>query len=98
MADFDISGTRTTVTTITVVEKFDDCCTLEIGKTKGREYTEAPASQDGDPSAWYDYVQEAVLAGAPHKIGTEYGGTKEVISTEKEVEYHWDNDLEIYSR
>ncbi len=36
MADFDISGTITTVTTITVVEKFDEC-NLVIGKTKGRE-------------------------------------------------------------
>tara|TARA_R100000808_G_C2136415_1_gene144705 strand:- start:535 stop:831 length:297 start_codon:yes stop_codon:yes gene_type:complete len=98
MADFDISGTRTTVTTITVVEKFDDCCTLEIGKKKVREYTDAPASEDGDTSVWYDYAEEAVLNGAPHKIDTECGGTKEVISTEKTVEYHWDNDLEVHSR
>ena len=96
MADFDISGTRTTVTTITVVEKFDEC-NLVIGKTKVREYTEAPASQDGDPSAWYEYAQEAVLNGAPHKIEAEYG-TKEVISTEKKVMYHWDNDLEVIDR
>ena len=97
MADFDISGTRTTVTTITVVEKFD-VCTLEIGKTKVREYTEAPASEDGDTSVRYDYAGEAVLNGAPHKIDTECGGTKEVISTEKEVMYHWNNDLEVHSR
>jgi hypothetical protein len=96
MADFDISGTRITVTTITVVEKFDECI-LEIGKAKVREYTEAPASQDGDPSAWYEYAEEAVLNGAPHKIDTECVGTKEVISTEKKVMYHWDNDLEIHS-
>ncbi len=96
MADFDISGTRTTVTTITVVEKFDEC-NLVIGKTKVREYTEAPASQDGDPSAWYEYAEEAVLNGAPHKIEAEYG-TKEVISTEKKVMYHWDNDLEVIDR
>ncbi len=94
MADFHISGTRTTVTTITVVEKFDGCF-LEIGKTKVREYTEAPASEDGDTSAWYDYAEEAVLAGAPHKIETKYG-TKEVISTGKKVMYHWDNDLEVH--
>ena len=94
MADFEMSGTRTTVTTITVVEKFDGCF-LEIGKTKVREYTEAPASEDGDTSAWYDYAGEAVLAGAPHKIDTKYG-TKEVISTEKKVMYHWDNDLEVH--
>lgn len=97
MADFDISGTRTTVTTITVVEKFDECI-LEIGKTNVRQYTEAPASQDGDPSAWYEYAEEAVLNGAPHKIDTECGGTKEVISTEKKVMYHWDNDLEVIDR
>ena len=96
MADFDISGTRITVTTITVVEKFDEC-NLVIGKTKVREYTEAPASQDGDPSAWYEYAEEAVLNGAPHKIEAEYG-TKEVISTEKKVMYHWDNDLEVIDR
>ena len=96
MADFDISGTRTTVTTITVVEKFDEC-NLVIGKTKVREYTEAPASQDGDPSAWYEYAEEAVLNGAPHKIEAEYG-TKEVIMTSTKVEYHWDNDLEVIDR
>ncbi len=95
--DFDLTGTRTTVTTITVVEKFDEC-TLEIGKTKVREYTDAPASEDGDTSVWYDYAGEAVLAGAPHKIDTAFGGTKEVISTEKKVIYHWNNDLEVHSR
>lgn len=97
MADFDISGTRITVTTITVVEKFDEC-TLEIGKAKVREYTDAPASEDGDPSVWYDYAGEALLNGAPHKLEIEFGGTKEVISTKKEVIYHWNNDLEVHSR
>ena len=94
--DFDLTGTRTTVTTITVVEKFD-ACTLEIGKAKVREYTDAPASEDGDPSVWYDYAGEALLNGASHKLDIE-DGTKEVISTKKEVIYHWNNDLEVHSR
>jgi len=94
--DFDITGTRTTVTTITVVEKFEDC-TLEIGKAQVRKYTDAPASQDGDPSVWYDYAEEAVLNGAPHKIDVE-DGTKEVISTTKEVAYEWEWDVDVTSR
>ena len=96
MAGFYISGTRTTTKTITVVEKFEECV-LEIGKTKVREYTEAPASEDGDPSVWYDYAEEAVLNGAPHKIDTECGGTTEIITTTTKVEYDWEDDLEVQS-
>ncbi len=67
--NFDISGTRTTVTTTTVVEKFEDC-TVELGKAKIREYTQCPcpSSEDGDPSVWYDYAEEAMKLGVPHKI------------------------------
>ena len=93
--EFDISGTRTTVTTITVVEEFDECI-VEIGKTKVREYTDAPASQDGDTSAWYEYAEEAVLNGAPHKIDKEYG-TVRVVETTTKVTYEWDN-LEVLTR
>ncbi len=95
MAGFYISGTRTTTKTITVVEKFEECV-LEIGKSKVREYTDAPASQDGDPSVWYDYAEEAVSNGAPHKIDTDEG-TTEIIMTTTKVEYDWDNDLEVQS-
>jgi len=93
--DFDISGTRTTVTTTTVVEKFEDC-TVELGKAKVREYTECPSSEDGDPSVWYGYAEEAMELGVPHKIDKEYG-TVRVVETTTKVTYEWDN-LEVLTR
>lgn len=89
--DFTVSGTRTTITTFTVVEKIEDG-EVTLGKQTVREVTGCPSSEDGDPSAWYDYAAEALEQGARHKL---QGGTTTVISDTTDVVVRWSRDLEV---
>ena len=85
--EFRISGTRVTTTVTTVVEKIEEG-RLEMGKSKVLKITGCPSSEDGDPSVWYDYVEEALLMGAKHKLDMEFGKTT-VLSAETETTTDW---------
>ena len=82
---FSIEGTRTRVITITVTEEIDGY--VDITKDEVRRITECPAVIDGDSTGWYGEVEEALNAGAKHKI------TGNVIELEREevTQTYWDN-------
>ena len=85
--EFRISGTRVTTTVTTVVEKIEEGC-LEMGKSKVLKITGCPSSEDGDPSVWYEYVEEALLMGAKHRLDDCTGKTT-VLSEETETTTDW---------
>ena len=89
--DFTVSGTRTTITIVKVVEKIEDG-EVTLGKQTVREATGCPSSEDGDSSVWYDYAAEALDQGAQHKL---QGGTTTVISDTTEIRTSWDSDLDV---
>ena len=50
--------------------------------------TGCPSSEDGDPSVWYEYVEEALLMGAKHRLDDCTGKTT-VLSEETETTTDW---------
>jgi hypothetical protein len=63
---FYISGTRTTTVTVDVTEEING--EIEITKSNVIKYTGCAAVEDGDSTAWYSHVSEALELGAPHKV------------------------------
>lgn len=72
---FTIEGTQTKNTLVT--EEIE--AVIEITKKEVQRITDCPSVEDGDSSAWYDYVQEALEGGAVYKIIE-----KKVIDTKTE--------------
>ena len=62
---FYVEGERTTVTTVTIVEKIAG--EIDITKKEVLRTTDCPAVLDGDSTAWYEYISEALSQGAQHK-------------------------------
>tara|TARA_R110000803_G_scaffold208773_2_gene277704 strand:- start:258 stop:551 length:294 start_codon:yes stop_codon:yes gene_type:complete len=65
--EFTIEGKRTTTIVTTCV--FTELVTGEIDITKKEvmRATECLAKEDGDTTAWYNYVPEAIASGAAYK-------------------------------
>ncbi len=84
---FSIHATRTRTTAITekiVVE-------INITKAEVMRVTDCPAKEDGDSTAWYGYVEEALLDGAV------YQEISEEVEEELDVEEssRWDSLEEV---
>tara|TARA_R110000737_G_scaffold313257_1_gene322759 strand:- start:626 stop:916 length:291 start_codon:yes stop_codon:yes gene_type:complete len=62
---FNIEGTRTRTITTTIVEKVEG--EIDITKKNVMEATECLAKEDGDSTAWYGYVDEAIYNDSPLK-------------------------------
>lgn len=58
---FQIEGTRIVVTTVTVIESISG--EIDITKKTVMEETGCEAIEDGDSTAWYGYVEEALHSG-----------------------------------
>ena len=59
---FFIEGNRTRIVTTEIAETFTGC--IDITKKEVMAITGCPAVEDGDSTAWYNYVEEAILQGA----------------------------------
>ena len=59
---FFIEGNRTRIVTTEITETFTGC--IDITKKEVMAITGCPAVEDGDSTAWYGYVEEAILQGA----------------------------------
>jgi len=91
--EFSIEGKRTTTVVSTTV--FTELVTGEIDITKKEvmRVTECLAKEDGDTTAWYNYVGEAIANGAIYK---EIEIETEVLNqdySETEDEYWQEQDL-----
>tara|TARA_R110000782_G_scaffold256422_1_gene345432 strand:+ start:300 stop:575 length:276 start_codon:yes stop_codon:yes gene_type:complete len=62
---FEIEGKRTRVITTTIEEYVTG--EIDITKKNVMIATDCSAKEDGDTTAWYGYVSEALYNGAPHK-------------------------------
>jgi len=61
---FQIEGKRTQTTVLTEYVS----CEIQITKAEVQRVTDCPNAIDGDSTAWYDYVSEAIEMGADYKI------------------------------
>jgi hypothetical protein len=77
---FFIEGNRTRIVTTEITESFSGC--VDITKKEVMAITGCPAVEDGDPTAWYGYVEEAILQGAKVKEDLE----KDVVMENKTEE------------
>lgn len=64
---FQIEGKRTVVTTVTVVESISG--EIDITKKTVMAETGCEAKEDGDSTAWYSYVDDALNNGGNYKDG-----------------------------
>jgi len=64
--NFNVDGKRFTRIVIEIEEEISG--DLEISKKEVMKFTGCKAVEDGDPSAWYGYVEDALREGAPHKV------------------------------
>tara|TARA_R100001463_G_scaffold129975_1_gene189086 strand:- start:5354 stop:5641 length:288 start_codon:yes stop_codon:yes gene_type:complete len=83
---FQIEGVRTTtvVTTMVTTEKLSG--EIDITKKEVMRVTECLAKEDGDSTAWYDYVAEAIEDGADYSdVDLEI----KVIDTDFKEEEDW---------
>ena len=62
---FQVTGKRTRVVTIVIEEEIDG--EIDITKAEVMRVTDCKAKEDGDSTAWYDSVGEALMDGAQHK-------------------------------
>lgn len=82
---FQIEGIRTTTVVTTMVTKEEISGEIDITKKEVMRVTECLAKEDGDSTAWYNYVAEAIEDGAIHSdVGTKI----RVINTDFDEE--WD--------
>ena len=94
--EFRISGTRKRVIKIVIEEQIEG--DFNLTKKEVMDKTGCRAVEDGDPTAWYGYAEEAVRYGAnqtdPNKDSflKNKGTTK--ISEVKKQEVFW-SDLEV---
>ncbi|BCV02125.1 MAG: hypothetical protein CM15mV50_080 [uncultured marine virus] len=61
---FQIEGVRTKTIVTTMVQKERISGEIDITKKEVMRVTECLAKEDGDPTAWYSYVAQAVEDGA----------------------------------
>lgn len=61
---FQIQGARTQTTVVTEYVS----CEIQITKAEVQRVTDCPAAIDGDSTAWYDFVNEALELGADYKV------------------------------
>lgn len=61
---FQIEGSRTKVMIVNEPISGE----IEITKAEVMRITDCPSVEDGDSTAWYDYVGEAIEGGAEFKI------------------------------
>ena len=61
---FQIEGSRTKV----MIVREPIAGEIEITKAEVMRVTDCPSVEDGDSTAWYDYVGEAIEGGAKFKI------------------------------
>jgi len=83
---FQIEGVRTTtvVTTMVTTEKLSG--EIDITKKEVMRVTECLAKEDGDSTAWYNYVAEAIEDGADY---SDINLQIKVIDTDFEEEEDW---------
>ena len=79
---FYVEGIRTTVTTVTIVEKIAG--EIDITKKEVLRTTDCPSVLDGDSTAWYDYVSDALSEGAKHKACN--GIQKETVEKKTKID------------
>ena len=63
---FRIEGTQTKTKKIVVTETLSG--EIEITKKEVQRITDCPNIEDGDSTAWYSYVAEALEGGATYKV------------------------------
>tara|TARA_X000000950_G_C13704284_1_gene573442 strand:+ start:539 stop:790 length:252 start_codon:yes stop_codon:yes gene_type:complete len=71
-----------------VIERIEG--TIKISKKEVMRVTGCPSSEDGDSTAWYSYVEEAIENGAYHRQDVKV--TRQAQSDESEytgVEIDW---------
>lgn len=83
---FQVKGTRTR--TIVVTEEMSG--TVDITKKEVMRVTDCPAVEDGDSTAWYDSVDQALAFGAKHTT-TE----TDVTVTNIQESSVWDEGTEV---
>jgi len=81
---FQVTGRRTRVVTIVIEEEIDG--EIDITKAEVMRVTDCKAKEDGDSTAWYDYVEQALMDGAQHKTNDD------VIELERHetTKFDWD--------
>ena len=83
---FQIEGVRTTTLVTTMVTKEKISGEIDITKKEVMRVTECLAKEDGDSTAWYAYVAEAIEDGADYSdVDLEI----KVIDTDFEEEEDW---------
>ena len=76
---FRIEGTQTKTKKIVVTETIRG--EIEITKKEVQRITDCPNIEDGDSTAWYGYVAEALEGGATYKLHV-----AEAVVLERDVE------------
>ena len=83
---FQIEGVRTKTIVTTMVQKERISGEIDITKKEVMRVTECLAKEDGDSTAWYDYVAEAIEDGADYSdVDLEI----KVIDTDFKEEEDW---------
>jgi len=64
--------------------------TIDISKKEVMRVTDCPSVEDGDSTAWYSYVEEAVELGANFKLDIKVkGGQLQGEAEYTDVEINW---------
>jgi hypothetical protein len=86
---FKVTGTRIRTVVTSITEEINQV--MDISKAAVMTATGCPAKEDGDSTAWYGYVAEALQTGAPHKDE----GKPSEISREETVSIEWTSEPDV---